>query len=51
LVTGTDPPNTDSSLAESDGVCGDDMGDVPADEAEGVRGEGQKTKALLQRTL
>jgi len=44
------PPNTDS-FPETDGVGGDDMGDVAADEADGVRGEGKMTKALFQRTL
>jgi len=47
----TDPPNTDSSLPESDGVGGDDMGDVPADEADSVRSEGQNDESSVPEDI
>ena len=47
----TDPPNTDSSLPESDGVGGNDMGDEPADEADGVRGEGQNDESSVPEDI
>jgi len=47
----TDPPTTDSSLPESDGVGGVDLGDVPADEADGVRGEGQNDESSVPEVI
>jgi len=47
----TDAPNTDSPLQESDGVGGVDKGDVPADEADGARGEGQNDKSSVPEDI
>ena len=47
----TDPPTTDSSLPESDGVGGDDLGDVPADEADSVRSEGQNDESSVPEDI
>ena len=47
----TDPPNTDSSLPESDGVGGVDMGNVPADEADGVLGEGHNDESSVPEDI
>jgi len=45
------PPNTDSSLPESDAVGGDEMGDVPADEADGARGEEQNDESSVPEDI
>jgi len=47
----TDPPNTDSSLPESDGVGSNDMGDVPADEADDMRGDGQNDESSVPEDI
>jgi len=41
----------DSSLLESDGVGGDVMGDVAADEADDVRGEGQNDESSVPEDI
>jgi len=45
-----DAANTDS-LSEPDGECGDDVRDVAAEEADGVRGEGENDESSVPEDI